>query len=79
MNIERFEARLRLLPCAVCVAIGRTPPNPCHELHHVGDPQTERDDRAQIPICDEHHEGPNGIHGMRRRPFFKQALAYLRC
>jgi hypothetical protein len=70
MNQERFDARCRLLPCVVCVALEVIPPMPCHELHHLGDPNTvERDEKAKVPICFDHHQGPNGIHGLRRRGF----------
>lgn len=71
MNLARFEARLRLLPCVVCVALDM-PPRPCAELHHLGDPNTmERDEHAKVPICNEHHQGPEGIHGLHRRQFVK--------
>lgn len=70
MNLARWDGRLRLLPCVVCVALGRPQPNPCHELHHLGDPSTsERNEYAKVPICDEHHQGPEGIHGLHRRGF----------
>jgi hypothetical protein len=69
VDVQRYHARLRLLPCVVCIALelGRTP---CQELHHTGDP-TERNDWGVIPICHEHHEGASGIHGLRRRGFVK--------
>ena len=41
---------------------------PCEELHHAGR-DTDRSDWNQVPICHEHHTGPNGIHGLRRRGF----------
>jgi hypothetical protein len=69
MNVDRYHARLRLLPCVVCVAL-HLRPSRCEELHHTGD-ATERNDWAVIPICHEHHQGPEGIHGMRRRGFIK--------
>lgn len=45
-------------------------PHRCQELHHTGD-VIEKNDWAVIPLCHEHHQGPTGIHGMRRRGFFK--------
>lgn len=69
MNQERWDARLRLLSCAVCVALEKPAPNKCYELHHLGDPQTdERHEKAKIPICDLHHQGEEGIHRLRRAP-----------
>ena len=71
MNQERYESRLRLLPCCVCIAIGVNPPRPCQELHHAFEVEL-RDDRLQVPICWPHHQGPEGIHTLRRRTFFKE-------
>ena len=80
MNQERYDERLRLLPCCVCVALDRPAPNKCAELHHLGDPNTaERHEKAKVPICVEHHQGENGIHKMRRRPWVaKHGLSDLR-
>lgn len=70
MNLERFDARCRLLPCVACVALKVVPPMPCAELHHLGDPNTkERNEHAKVPLCFEHHQGPQSIHGLRRRMF----------
>lgn len=68
MNVAQYESRLRLLPCVVCLhhTGARTP---AQTLHHVGDPATERDDWLQVPICDFHHQGPMGVHGLHRREF----------
>lgn len=64
MNLDKYEARLRTLPCVVCLHMGTT--GPCEELHHAGD-ATDRDDWNQIPVCKSCHNGPNGIHPSRRR------------
>jgi hypothetical protein len=69
VNQDRVDARLRLLPCVVCYLLG-LPPRPAEELHHLGDP-AERNEGAKVPLCHEHHQGPNGIHGLRRRGFVK--------
>jgi len=66
MNLDRYEARLRQLPCIVGFKMGMG--CKCEELHHAGDP-SERDDWAQVPLCFEHHQGATGIHGLRRRTF----------
>ena len=63
MNLTRYEARLRDLPCAVGHALGLG--CRCEELHHAGD-ATDRDDWNQIPVCRTHHQGPQGIHPSRR-------------
>lgn len=72
MDLRRYHARLRLLPCAVCVALGESP-RQCAELHHVGDPGTERNGWSVVPLCQNHHQGPEGIHGLHRRGFVKKS------
>jgi hypothetical protein len=80
MNQARWDGRLRLLPCVVCVALERADPNPACELHHLGDPNTgERHEKAKVPLCDDHHQGENGIHKLRRRAWVaKHGLSDLR-
>lgn len=66
VNLAQYESRLRQLPCVVGVHTGEG--CPCEELHHAGE-AADRDDWNQVPICQAHHTGPNGIHGLRRRGF----------
>lgn len=66
MNLQQFETRLRMLPCVVCHHMGID--QPCEELHHAGS-ATDRSDWNQVPLCRGCHQGPNGIHGLRRRGF----------
>lgn len=66
MNLAKYEQRLRALPCIVGQITGQN--CPCEELHHAGE-DTERNDWAQVPLCWEHHQGPTGVHGLRRRAF----------
>ena len=66
VNLDKYEQRLRQLPCVVGVVTGQG--CACEELHHAG-ATTDRDDWNQIPVCREHHQGASGIHGLRRRGF----------
>lgn len=66
MNLDKYETRLRLLPCIVGHVTGQG--CQCEELHHAGE-ATERNDWAQIPLCREHHVGATGVHGLHRREF----------
>lgn len=71
MRVEVFEARLRLLPCVVCVHKGLVKPTERGYgtvLHHAGQ-ATDRDDWNQVPLCELHHTGPEGVHGLHRREF----------
>ena len=65
-NQERYHARLRTLPCIVGFHIGQD--CRCEHLHHVG-PVEDRDDMNVVPLCEAHHEGPMGVHGLHRRAF----------
>lgn len=66
MNVKQYEARLRTLPCIVGTVTGEG--CRCETLHHVGMP-TDRDDMNQVPLCEAHHQGPLGVHGLHRRAF----------
>lgn len=66
MRLDQYEARLRALPCIVGTVTDEG--CKCETLHHVGMP-TDRDDMNQVPLCDDHHQGPLGVHGLHRREF----------
>lgn len=66
MNVQQYETRLRALPCIVGHITGEG--CVCETLHHVGMP-TDRDDMNQVPLCEAHHQGPLGVHGLHRREF----------
>lgn len=66
MNLDKYESRLRTLPCVVGYVMGQ--PCQCEELHHAGEAE-ERNDWAQVPLCKEHHTGGTGVHGLHRRTF----------
>ena len=69
MSLEDYIERLHELPCVVCWKKLGVKTYGVH-THHAGEPE-ERNDWAQIPLCPEHHEGATGIHGLRRRPFYR--------
>ena len=64
-HLERVSG----LPCVICYFKLGKKTYGC-EAHHTGDAE-ERDDHAACPLCNEHHQGPTGIHGMHRRPFYR--------
>lgn len=39
------------------------------EAHHVESVRDDLSDYATAALCHEHHQGPNGVHGLRRRGF----------
>lgn len=41
------------------------------ELHHVAEGSGLRSDWALVPLCDEHHTGQAGLHGMGPKAFIR--------
>lgn len=60
--------RVHEIPCVVCVKMGMAPRFPVH-AHHLESVRDELSDYAAVPLCPDHHQGPNGIHGLSRRGF----------
>lgn len=58
--LERHEARLREIGCVVCRREGRgfVPA----ALHHIAEGSGLRSDWAQVPLCQTHHQGAQGLH-----------------
>ena len=67
MNAQEHLARIRELPCMICLLIIGVR-NTQVEAHHIGD-SSERSDWLTIPLCPEHHRGKNGFHGAGERAF----------
>lgn len=65
---DLHKERVAGLPCVICFFKLGQKVYGC-EAHHAGDAD-ERDDFAMVPLCEEHHQGPTGIHGLHRRPFY---------
>lgn len=64
MSAKEYKNRVASLGCMACrlLGYGETPAN----LHHVreGQGMSQRaSDFLVIPLCKEHHQGKNGIHG----------------
>lgn len=64
---ERWMAEVVELGCLVCRRLGQ--PNVPAELHHVAEGSGQRSDFAVVPLCQEHHRGKAGFHGMGERAF----------
>jgi hypothetical protein len=58
---RRHEQHLEMLPCFGCGRFGGR----CHHtMLKFPQKRWRRDHRYQLPICDDCHQGPNGIHGI---------------
>lgn len=64
---QRHLDRVALLPCALCYLMGEPQPTPTR-VHHIREGQGASQRASHfltVPLCDEHHQGPQGIHGDR--------------
>ncbi len=66
-HLDRHYETVASLGCLVCKRLGRgyVPA----QLHHVAEGSGKRDDFGTVPLCEAHHRGPAGIHGMGVRAF----------
>jgi hypothetical protein len=55
------------LPCLICALMGLKQATRTH-VHHCFD-TAHRSDFLVAPLCEDHHEGPNGFHGLGEREF----------
>jgi hypothetical protein len=60
--------RVHEVPCVVCVHLGLPHTWPVH-AHHLESVRDKFSDYAAVSLCEQHHTGPNGIHGLSRRGF----------
>lgn len=62
-----YLAAVRLLPCCICAAWGwqQTTPTEAHHAICGRYGQHKTPDCMAIPLCRDHHTGPQGIHTMR--------------
>lgn len=66
---KRHKDRVAALGCLVCrrFGMGQTPA----QLHHVAEGSGKRSDFMVAPLCQEHHQGKSGLHGMSPPAFCK--------
>lgn len=41
------------------------------ELHHVAEGSGLRSEWSLVPLCEEHHQGQSGLHGMGTKAFIR--------
>jgi hypothetical protein len=69
VNLEQWKDLIHDLPCVVCwLQTGEKRFGV--EAHHLEADRDELSDWLEIPVCSEHHRGPNGLHGLSRRGFY---------
>lgn len=60
MNVQQYKSRVAALGCLIC--------GDQAELHHPREGQgmaQRADDWSVVPLCADHHRGPEGWHGDR--------------
>lgn len=63
-----YLARVRSVGCVLCRHLYGIPDSPA-AAHHLFDP-SQRDDYLTAALCQPHHQGPEGFHGLGgERPF----------
>jgi len=67
MSVKSHQARVRALGCLICGLEGTwgVPAS----IHHVEAVRDELSEFAVVPLCYDHHQGPNGVHVLGRRGF----------
>jgi len=69
MTKSSYMERIHELPCVICLHKLHMKVYGVH-AHHAGE-ASDRNDWALVPLCEEHHQGATGIHGMHRRGFHR--------
>ena len=65
--MSKYLEAVASLGCVVCRHMGLG--YSVAEVHHVESVRDSKSDFAVAPLCPDHHRGPNGVHGLRRRGF----------
>ena len=63
---QRYE-RLAKIGCVLCLHLQRGFTEP--QMHHIRKYGGKRDNAPTIPLCFNHHTGPDGVHHMGRKRF----------
>ena len=66
--MSKHLERLHEIPCCVCTHMGMAPRWPV-TAHHLESVRDSLSDYAAVSLCADHHQGPNGVHGLSRRGF----------
>ena len=68
MDRKEYVEFIHTLPCVVCwMTTGKRRFGV--EGHHLESVRDGMSDWLEVPLCSDHHRGPNGIHFLSRRGF----------
>jgi hypothetical protein len=67
-SVKAYQDRVRELRCVVCMEFEL---NQGHvtQIHHVESIRDKLSEYAVVPLCEYHHTGAGGVHGLGRRGF----------
>lgn len=68
MSAKAHLERVRSMPCVVCSTMGVVQRTET-QAHHVESVRDGLSDYATAALCYDHHQGPQGVHGLSRRAF----------
>jgi hypothetical protein len=54
--------RIKQMPCIVCRLLDLTQLK-LTDVHHIREDREARNDFLTLPLCWDHHQGPQGVHG----------------
>jgi hypothetical protein len=63
-SVKAYQDRVRELGCVVCEEKSHDV-----QLHHVESVRDTLSEYAVVPLCEFHHTGAGGVHGLSRRAF----------
>lgn len=67
MSVKAYQDRVRQIGCVLCpLSDRRIEPA---QLHHVESIRDGLSEYAVVPLCEYHHIGAGGVHGLGRRGF----------
>lgn len=70
MNLSAHKDSLAAMPCLLARDMAAHCTGRVH-LHHVAEGSGLRNDWALVPLCEGHHTGPAGLHGMGTKAFLR--------
>lgn len=65
----RHMSKVAEVGCVICRRFQREPGRV--EVHHVAEGSGVRSDFAVVGLCEEHHRGATGLHGMGPKAFLR--------
>lgn len=66
---SRYMGHVKALKCAICKRFPELNTGRRSEVHHIAKGSSRQNNWLVVALCDEHHRGGSGLHGMGERAF----------